>query len=134
MPEHDEMVATWQETAQKGAWYRPTRCSVCTRFTWFRPIALKEPVGVPEPRREWLLCNPCHEALLVEMDRSPILSPLRVRIAMALVVAERSPTAYPTMTNEQQKRQREFFWIMVFVGLFGLWHLIIFVVLLALPR
>lgn len=53
-----------------------------------------EPVGAPEPRQMWTLCKRCHRALLVEMRRSPVRSPLRLRIAMGIVAAERSPHAY----------------------------------------
>ncbi|MFL5627156.1 MAG: hypothetical protein ACJ788_16370, partial [Ktedonobacteraceae bacterium] len=91
MSGNDVTVATRRKTGRRGRWYRRTRCSICTSFIWFYPIALKEPVGAPEPRQEWLLCKPCHEALLVEMSRSSIRSPVRLRIAMGLVAAERSP-------------------------------------------
>ena len=112
------------------------RCSICTSFIWFHPIALKEPVGTPEPRHEWVLCKSCHEALLVEMRRSSIRSPARMRIAMGLVAAERSPAAYQLSTpmREQQAFQREFAWVIWFMVLFTLLHLVIFVILLAVPK
>jgi hypothetical protein len=55
---------------------------------------IEEPPGVPDPRQSWTLCKRCHAALLVEMERSPVLSPLRLRIAMGIVAAERSPDVY----------------------------------------
>jgi hypothetical protein len=67
------------------------RCSICMRHTWFDTIHLVEPPGVPEPRRSWIVCKRCHADLLIEMRRSPIRTPLRLRIAMGLVAAERSP-------------------------------------------
>jgi len=73
-----------------------TRCSVCTSRIWFGSIPLVEPEGVPEPCLSWLLCKYCYKALLVELHRSPVLSPLRLRIAIGLVAADRSPQAYPT--------------------------------------
>lgn len=72
------------------------RCSVCASRVFFRPIRLMEPVGVPEPRLTWMLCGACYHALLAEMRRSPIKSPLRLRIAIGLVASERWPQAYPT--------------------------------------
>ncbi len=99
-------------------------------------MALKEPIGAPEPRHEWVLCKPCHEALLVEMRRSSIRSPARLRIAMGLVAAERSPKAHPMSTHirEQQEFQQEFAWFMRLLVLFALLHLVIFVILLAVPK
>ncbi len=135
-PGNDVTVATRRETGQRGRWYKPIRCSICTSFIWFHPIALKEPVGAPEPRHEWVLCKPCHEALLVEMRRSSILSPARLRIAMGLVAAERLPKAYTMSTHmrEQREFQREFAWVMRLLVLFALWHLVILVILLAVPK
>jgi hypothetical protein len=71
-------------------------CSICTRHVWLAPICLTEPEGVPEPRLSWVLCKRCHEALSEEMHRSPVLSPLRLRIAMGMVASEYWPHAYPT--------------------------------------
>jgi hypothetical protein len=103
---------------------------------WFHPIALKEAVGAPEPRHEWVLCKPCHEALLVEMRRYSIRSPTRLRIAIGLVAAERSPKAYTISTHMREQRdfQREFAWVMRLLVFFALWHLVILVILLAVPK
>ncbi len=135
-PGHYGTVATRRETGQRGRWYKPLRCSICRAFIWVHPIALKEPIGAPEPLQEWVLCQPCHGELLVEMSRSTIRSPVRLRIAMGLVAAERSPKAYirSTYSGEQKEFQREFAWVMRLLILFGLFHVVIFVILLAVPR
>ncbi len=132
MPGNDGTVATRRETGQRGRWYKPVRCSICTSFIWFHPIAHKEPVEAPEPRYEWVLCKPCHKALLVEMRRSSIRSPARLRIAMGLVAAERSPKTYHM--REQREFQREFTWFVWLLVLFALLHLFILVILLAVPK
>jgi hypothetical protein len=136
LPGNDVPVATGRETGQRGRWFKPIRCSICTSFIWFHPIALKEPIEAPEPRHEWVLCKPCHEALLVEMRRTVIRSPVRLRIAMGLVAAERSPKAYTMSTHirEQQEFQRQFAWFVRLLILFFLLHLVIFVILLAVPK
>lgn len=107
-----------------------------TERTLVQPIALKEPIGAPEPLQEWVLCQPCNEALLVEMSRSTIRSPVRLRIAIGLVAAERSPKAYTksTISDEQSQFQREFAWAMRLLILFGLFHIVILIILMALPR
>ncbi len=132
IPGNDVTVAARREAGQRWRWYKPIRCSICTSFIWFHPTALKEPVGAPEPRQEWVLCKLCHEALLVEMRRSSIRSPARLRIAMGLVAAERSPKTYHL--REQQEFQREFAWAVWLLILFALLHLVIFVILLAVPK
>ena len=135
-PGNDVPVAIRRATELRGRWYKPIRCSICTSFIWFHPIALKEPAGAPEPRQEWVLCKPCHEALLLEMRRASLPSPMRLRIAMGLVAAERSPAAYQLSSpvHEQQAFQREFAWVIWFMVLFTLLHLVIFIILLAVPK
>lgn len=136
MPGDDRTDGTWQAIGQRGYRYTFTRCSICTSLVWFHSIEIKEPVGAPEPRREWVLCKPCHEALLVEMRRSALHSSARLRIAIGLVAAERSPRAYNTSPHmlEQQAFQREFAWGMLFLVFFTLLHLVIFAILLAVPK
>lgn len=138
IPENDVTASAMREIGQRGHWYVPRRCSICTIFVWFYAIALKEPVGAPEPRREWVLCKSCHELLLIEMRRSSLRSSARLRIAMGLVAAERSPNAYTENSGsdarEQRTFQREFsllIWILVF---FALLHLVIFVIVWAVPK
>ena len=61
---------------------------------------------------------------------------MRLRIAIGLVAAERSPKAY-TMNahpDEQWEFEREFAWFMRLMIIFGLMHLVIFVILLAVPK
>lgn len=87
-------VVARQESSRRPKKRVNVRCSVCAHRTWFDAVPLMEPEGVPEPRHSWTLCKACYRALLVEMRRSPVRSPLRLRIAMGLVAAERWPKAY----------------------------------------
>jgi hypothetical protein len=132
IPGNDVTVPNKREAGPGKRWHKPTCCSICTGFIWFYPIVLKEPIGAPEPRREWKLCKTCHEALLTEMSRSPVRSPARLRIAMGLVAAERSPDAYNTSSHVRE--QREFAVIMWLLFLFGLLHLVVFVVVFAAAK
>ncbi len=136
LPENNVTLAQGRATGQRGRRYQPIRCSICTRLVWFHPVAIEEPVGAPEPRHEWVLCKSCHNALLVEMRRSSLRSPVRLRIAMGLVAAERGPTAYNMSPHlrEQREFQREFAWVVRLLVLFALWHLVILVILLAVPK
>jgi hypothetical protein len=76
-----------------------TRCAICTSRIWFAPVDIIEPEAVPEPRLSWLLCKACYKVVLAEVRRSPVRSPLRLRIAMGIVASERSPQAYPTRVH-----------------------------------
>lgn len=119
-------VATQRAHAHKGRIV--TRCSICDHRTWFNAILIMEPPGVPDSRREWTLCTECHAALLDEMRRSPIRSPLRLRIAMGLVAAERSPKIH-SQSDDAMSDQR---WIVVLAWGFGIamiLHLILIVML-----
>ena len=104
------------------------RCSICTRRTWLKTTHLVEPVGVPEPRQSWALCKRCHQSLLVEMRRSPVLSPLRLRIAIGIVASERSPHVYAPRHQPLSDRT----WIVVIAWGFAIamvLHLILIVML-----
>lgn len=98
------------------------------RRTWFDTIPIMEPPGIPDACREWTLCSPCHRALLDEMRRSPVRSPLRLRIAMGLVAAERSPKA----RHRSYGPMDDHAWIVGIAWFFGIamiFHLILIVML-----
>ena len=105
-----------------------TRCSICERRTWNHSFPFVEPEGVPDPRQEWTLCNRCHQELLVQLRLSPIQTPLRLRIAIGLVAAERSPYAYAPKPRPLTDRS----WIIIMAWGFGiamLLHLLLIVML-----
>ena len=106
MPENGTMTAVQQENARRLKKWTLTTCSVCTRYIWFNPIRLEEPVGVPEPRLSWTLCKPCAQALHIEMERSPVRSPLRLRIAIGMIASERWPMAYRDRLQERISDRR----------------------------
>jgi hypothetical protein len=104
------------EDPQKAGEKASARCSICTRRAGPRATYLIEPLGVPEPRRSWTLCKRCSELLLIEMERSPVLSPLRLRIAMGIVAADRSPYVYAPSHKPLSDRN----WIIIIAWLFGI--------------
>jgi hypothetical protein len=93
----------------------PLHCSICTNRIWFDACVVKEPDGVPEPQLSWILCKACHQVLQVQMQQSPIQSPLRLRIAMGLVASERWPHAYSTRVREYVNDRR---WIIFMAAAF----------------
>ncbi len=132
IPGNDVTVATRRDPERRTRWLKPARCSICAGRIWFHPIALKEPVGAPEPRHEWVLCRSCHEALLTQMRLSPIRSPMRLRISMGLVAAERSPKAYGVSSHLRD--QRRFIWIGLILFLFMVLHLVLIVMLASIIK
>jgi len=132
IPGDDETAVTRRTTRRRWQGFKPIRCSICTGLIWLRPLAFSEPAGAPEPRQEWILCKPCHKSLLLEMRRASRPSPVRLRVAIGLVAAERSPNAYHM--REQRAFQREFTWFVRLLIFFALLHLVIFVILFAIPK
>jgi hypothetical protein len=104
-------------------------CSVCTRRIWFDPMYVQEPEDVPAPRNGWVLCKECHGLLVTEFRRSPVRSPLRLRIAMGLVAAERSPHAYPTRMRESINDHRWIVFIAVGTFIAMILHLALIVII-----
>ena len=90
-------------------------CSICTNRIRYDAVHLMEPEGVPEPRRSWVLCQECYAELLIEMRRSPVRSPLRLRIAMGLVASERWPQSYSSSFIMLGDRKKILFIAWVFI-------------------
>jgi hypothetical protein len=132
LPLIDVTVASKRTAGQRWRWRGPTRCSICRRVIWLHSMDFREPLGAPEPLRAWVLCGPCHEALLVEMRRSSLHSPVRLRIAMGFVAAERSPGA--SHLDSRERERRELTWFVRLLVLFALLHLVILVILLLAPK
>ena len=69
----------------------PVRCSICYQRIWAGAVTLKEPAEAPEPQQSWTLCKLCHPAVQAQFDRSPLRTPIRLRVAVGLVAADRWP-------------------------------------------
>ncbi|HEX4207888.1 MAG TPA: hypothetical protein VHZ51_27550 [Ktedonobacteraceae bacterium] len=106
-----------------------THCSVCTCRIWFEPYYVTEPEEVAEPRLSWTLCKGCYHALLSQLRQSPVHSPLRLRVAMGLVAAERWPQAYPTLVKNYIYDRRWIVFIATFLVIAMLLHLVIIVMI-----
>ena len=71
------VVAGGRESARRAKNQTSKRCSICSGRL-----------------KSGILCNDCYQALLIEMRRSPVRTPLRLRIAMGIVASERWPESY----------------------------------------
>ena len=128
MGKGEPVVVVGRESSRRAKKRTNEHCSVCTNRIRYDAVHLMEPEGVPEPRRSWVLCQECYQVLLVEMRKSPIRTPLRLRIAMGLLAAERSPAAHPRSYRSMNDRT----WIIVLAWGFGiamLLHLVLIVML-----
>jgi hypothetical protein len=71
----------------------PLRCSICARKLGQTLRFIEETNETPEPRQSWLLCADCDDAVHDQIERAPIRSPMRIRVAVGMVAAERTPAA-----------------------------------------
>ena len=69
------------------------RCDICKRRLGSTISYLEETGDVPAPRQSWVLCQECSEAVHEQVERSPVRSSLRLRVAVGIVATERTPTA-----------------------------------------
>ena len=99
-----------------GAGRGKPHCSICQRRLRGDIVFLDETGDVPEPRQSWTLCAACDEAVHWEMERSPVQGPLRARIAVGVVAAERSPTSVHALATGL----REINWLPVLLWAFGI--------------
>ncbi len=113
MRKNDALMSERDEGSRRSRKRIAARCSVCNSRVFFHSIRLMEPEGVPEPRLTWTLCRACYHVLLEEIRRSPIKSPLRLRIAIGLVASDRWPQAYPTRVRTYISDRR---WIIFIAG------------------
>ena len=115
MGKGEPVVVVGRESSRKAKKRTNEHCSICTNRIRHDAVHLMEPEGVPEPRRSWVLCQECYQVLLVEMRKSPIRTPLRLRIAMGLVASERWPQSYSSSSIMLGDRKKILFIAWTFV-------------------
>src|SRR5579871_2920125 len=71
-------------------------CVICRRRLGKNIFFVEETGDVPDERQSWTLCEECHTAVRQRLDVSPVRTPLRLRVAVGLVAAERTPEARRT--------------------------------------
>ena len=78
----------------EGGSDKSLRCEICARKLG-KSLFFVEETGddVPPPRRSWVLCRACNDAVHAQMDAAPIQSPVRLRVAVGLVSTIRTPAA-----------------------------------------
>ena len=89
---------------------------------------LEETGDVPEPRHSWALCHECNEAVHRQLERSPVQSPVRLRVAVGLVASERTPEA----RRVQMGQLSDTAWMKLFFWLFFITMLVHLAVIVAI--
>jgi hypothetical protein len=69
------------------------RCQICARRLKKSLFFVEETGDVPPPRRSWVLCRACNDAVHAQMELSDLQSPVRLRVAIGLVSTNRTPAA-----------------------------------------
>ena len=103
------------------------RCDICRRRLGQTICYAEETGDVPEPRRSWVLCSECNDAVHDQMERSPLRTPLRLRVAVGLVATERTPEARRGRMGQLTDED----WVKVFLWLFPITMLIHLAVIVA---
>jgi hypothetical protein len=114
---NDEQIAT---TSRAGPSERRwpgrssgLRCAICEHRLGKSLRYVEETGEVPEPRGSWLLCEECDAAVHEQLARTPVQSPLRLRIAVGLVASERTPAARRAAFGQMSDRS----WVLLFLWL-----------------
>lgn len=84
-------------------------CSICHRRLKGTVRYVEETGDVPGPRQSWTFCAACDEAVRNEVESSPVRTAVRLRVAVGVVAAVRTPMARrlrwgASLTDEQWLR------------------------------
>src|SRR5262245_38043083 len=103
-------------------------CSICGHRLG-RDIHFVEETGdVSGPKQSWVPCAACDVAVHSQMDHSPVRTPVRVRVAVGLVAAERTPAARRANFGQMSDEG----WAKLFLWLFPITMLVHLTVIVAI--
>jgi hypothetical protein len=104
------------------------RCSICEQRIPGEPIHIEEGQDVPQPPRTWLLCEACNTAVAEQLTRTPARTPLRLRIAVGIVAAERHP-AHRAQAGDDWLTDKQIERLLIATVLFlFLMHAVVFII------
>jgi hypothetical protein len=111
----DSLSAAPSSVEEKGGSGSPLRCEICARKLG-KSLFFVEETGddVPLPRRSWVLCRDCNEAVHVQMEVAPVQSPVRLRVAVGMVATIRTPSARRARLGQlsDESWTRVFLWLL----------------------
>ncbi len=103
------------------------RCSICNIRLRASAVPIIKSEDVPQPRHSWILCRDCYQEVVAEVRRSPVRTPLRLRIAVGMVASSRSPDSYSSTAHAVRDDYRKFIFIAIVFILAMLVHLALIV-------
>lgn len=127
-------ITTRRDDTQRERSRSSKYCAVCSNRIWLSPAFIQEPENAPEPRLSWVLCKECHGAFIDEYRRSPVRGPLRARIAMGMIAADRWAEAYPTETRAAAHDHKWVVFIAAGTFIAMILHLVLIVVVAGFPH
>ena len=109
----DSVTPHWQDAQPEARHTRDIRCDICAHRVGKNICYVEETGDVPEPRGSWVLCAECNNAVHDELRRTPVRGATRVRVAVAMVSTERTPSARRANFGQMSDRAwfRLFFWL-----------------------
>lgn len=98
-----DLTTNWKSLGLDVQLVRATQhCDICTQCSSDRMFALSERLVSPESPsagQAWHLCEDCATAVVTEVERAALRTPLRIRIAVGMVAAERRPAHQHTILD-----------------------------------
>lgn len=109
----DHAPTPWHDAEPSVGRTRDIRCNICNRRVGKNICYVEETGDVPEPRGSWVLCAECNNAVHEELKRSPVRGESRLRVAVAMVASERTPSARRANFGQMSDRAwfKLFFWL-----------------------
>ncbi|HKS69719.1 MAG TPA: hypothetical protein VJQ45_04835 [Ktedonobacterales bacterium] len=112
------------------------RCDVCGGLLGSKAYYFEEDAELPDPRQAWTICAACNDAVLQQLDRVAVQTPMRLRVAVAVVASERAtPDSLSARLPDPARdrladRRMERLLIALFLFLFII-HALVFIVIVA---
>lgn len=109
----DNVAPHREDVAPSVGSARDIRCDICARRVGKNICYVEETGDVAEPRGSWVLCAECNNAVHEELRRSPVRGESRLRVAVGMVAAERTPSARRANFGQMSDRAwfKLFFWL-----------------------
>jgi hypothetical protein len=110
----DDAVTTVPSPANYSGGREQLRCEICERRLGKSLFFVEETGDVPPPRRSWVLCEVCNEAVHAQMELAPVQSAVRLRVAVGLVATSRTPSARRARLGQlsDQTWTKVFLWLL----------------------
>lgn len=132
------MVPAREGMARARDWLASVRvrCDICGRPLGSRSYYFEEGAEVPDPRQTWTICAACNDAVLRQIDRVAVQTPMRLRVAVGVVASERATpdslnARLPDPARERlADRRMERLLIALFLFLFII-HALVFILIVA---